>query len=207
MSKQSAFWDERYAGETFAFGEAPNVFLAAQAHRLKAGMRALVPGDGEGRNGVWLAQQGLAVTTLDLSPVGVDKAKRLAQARGVTLDARCADVATWDWPQAVYDLVASIFLHFAPAERRAYHQRLLEALKPGGLLLLEAYTPRQAQRRANGSVGGPLDAAMLMEPPDLAADFAEARIISLEEVEVVLAEGLRHTGPSSVVRLIAERRG
>ncbi|RTL73003.1 MAG: class I SAM-dependent methyltransferase [Hyphomicrobiales bacterium] len=207
MSKQSEFWDERYKGETFAFGEAPNAFLAAQAHRLTAGMHALVPGDGEGRNGVWLAQHELTVTTLDLSPVGVEKARRLAAARNVTIDARCADVATWDWPRAAYDLVASIFLHFAPAERRAYHHRLLEALKPGGLVLLEAYTPRQAQHRANGSVGGPLDPAMLMEPADLAADFAEARIISLEEVEVVLAEGQRHTGPSSVVQLIAERRG
>lgn len=206
MSKQSEFWDERYAGEAFAFGEAPNAFLAGHAHRLAAGMRALVPGDGEGRNGVWLAQQGLAVTTLDLSPVGVEKAKRLAAARGVTIDARCADVATWDWPQGTFDLVASIFLHFTPAERTAYHRRLLDALKPGGLVLLEAYTPRQAQHRANGSVGGPLDAAMLMEPADLAADFGGARIISLDEVEVVLAEGHRHTGPSSVVRLIAERR-
>lgn len=207
MSKQSEFWDERYKGETFAFGEAPNAFLAGQAHRLTAGMRALVPGDGEGRNGVWLAQQGLAVTTLDLSPVGVEKAMRLAQARGVTIDARCADVATWDWPRGTFDLVASIFLHFVAAERRTYHHRVLDALKPGGLVLVEAYTPRQAQHRANGSVGGPLDPAMLMDPADLAADFATARIISLEEVEVVLAEGHRHTGPSSVVRLVAEQRG
>lgn len=91
MSKQSEFWDERYAGEAFAFGEAPNAFLAGHAHRLAAGMRALVPGDGEGRNGVWLAQQGLAVTTLDLSPVGVEKAKRLAAARGVTIDTTNVD--------------------------------------------------------------------------------------------------------------------
>ena len=96
----------------------PNGFLAAQRDRLKAGMRALVPGDGEGRNGVWLAEQGLVVDTLDLSALGVAKARRLAAMRGVAINAMHADALAWDWPHERYDLVALIFLHLAEAERR-----------------------------------------------------------------------------------------
>jgi hypothetical protein len=199
----SQFWDQRYSEPGFAFGENPNVFLVSQAAHYHKGQRALVPGDGEGRNGVFLAQCGLFVTTVDASRIGVHKAKFVAAERGVSLDAHCADLETWPWPQAQYDLVVSIFLHFQPDQRRRMHARMLQALKPGGLVVLEAYSPRQLLHRANGSVGGPHDVAMLYEPGDLLVDFQGADILMLEEVEVDLEEGLRHRGRSSLVRLVA----
>lgn len=202
---QGTFWDQRYGEPGFAFGEAPNAFLASQARLVVPGGRALVPGDGEGRNGVWLAQQGMRVITVDASPIGVAKAQRLAASRGAAVDARCADLAAWDWPVGTCDLVASIYLHFSPDLRRRMHAAMVGALAPGGRILLEGYTPRQLAHRARGTVGGPPDPALLFEPDDLSRDFAGVAIERLEEAEVDLAEGSRHVGRSAVVRLVARR--
>jgi SAM-dependent methyltransferase len=204
-TQQGMFWDQRYGEPGFAFGEAPNAFLVSQASVLVPGGRALVPGDGEGRNGVWLASQGMRVTTVDASPIGVSKAQRLAASRGVRIDAHCADLATWDWPVGTYDLVVSIYLHFAPDLRGRMHAAMVAALAPGGRVLLEGYTPRQLVHRARGTVGGPPDPAMLFEPDLLRADFAGMTIERLEETEVDLAEGSRHVGRSAVARLVARR--
>ncbi len=198
-------WDHRYSEPVFAFGTEPNGFLASQQARLAPGQKALVPGDGEGRNGVWLAGLGLDVVTVDASQVGVEKARKLATERGVRIDARAADLNVWPWPQAQFDVVAAIYIHFPPAERPAMHRRMLAALKPGGIVILECYSPRQLERRKEGSTGGP-PPEMLVVPTDLASDFAEAEVELLQEVETVLAEGVRHVGPSTVVRLIARRR-
>ncbi len=202
---RTAMWDERYAGEGFAYGETANAFLMNQSARLTAGMRALVPGDGEGRNGVWLAEQGLIVDTLDLSACGVAKARRLAEARGVRIDAVQADALDWDWPRKAYDVVALIFLHLLAPERRALHAKALRALKPGGLVILEAFRPEQIARQAAGARGGPRDASLLYRIEDLRADFAGLEMIELVEAEAELDEGALHVGPSAVVRAIARR--
>jgi cyclopropane fatty-acyl-phospholipid synthase-like methyltransferase len=199
----AAFWDQRFAGADYAYGEAPNAFLATLAATFLPGQRALVPGDGEGRNGVFLAELGLAVETLDLSAEGVAKARRLAEARGVWLDARQADVLGWDWPVAAFDVIALLYLHLGDSERRFVHTRALAALKPGGRIVLEAFTPLQLERQQAGARGGPRDAALLYRAEDLRADFAEATIDLLLEVEADLHEGTLHVGPSAVVRMLA----
>lgn len=200
----AAFWDSRYAGAPYAYGEAPNAFLASLSYA--PGGRALVPGDGEGRNGVFLAERGLKVETLDLSGEGVAKARRLAAARGVSLDARQADVLAWDWPVAAYDVIALIYLHLPAPERRMLHARALAALKPGGRIVLEAFTPGQLVKQAEGARGGPREAALLYSAEDLRADFAGAEIEFLQEVEAEMHEGALHVGASAVVRLVASRR-
>ncbi len=202
----AAFWDARYAEADYAFGATANTFLMSQAHRLHPGQRALVPGDGEGRNGVWLAAQGLQVDTVDASPKGVAKARQLAVERGVSVNAVVADLVAWPWPQRTYDVVVSIFLHFSENQRAAMHAKMLRCLQPGGLVLLEAYRPRQLELHKTGTVGGPQDIAMLMTRERLVADFADADIVDISEAEVDLSEGRRHTGRSAVIRLIARRR-
>jgi SAM-dependent methyltransferase len=202
----AAMWEERYARQGFAYGETANAFLRARRERLKPGMRALVPGDGEGRNGVWLAEQGLVVDTLDLSARGVAKARRLAAARGVAVNAICADAHAWRWPAAEYDLVALIYLHLVAAERKSLHAKAAAALKSGGLILLEAFRPEQLTRQAAGGRGGPHARELLYTPEDLGADFAALEIIALEEADVDLAEGALHVGRGAVVRAIARRR-
>jgi SAM-dependent methyltransferase len=204
-SEHAAMWDSRYAPEPYAYGEAANAFLVAQSHRFKPGMRALVPGDGEGRNGVWLAGQGLNVDTLDLSARGVAKARRLAAARGVSLNAMQADVLAWIWPREAYDVVALIYLHLAADERRLLHAKALAALKPGGLLILEAFRPEQLAAREAGARGGPREARLLYTRADLAADFAGQDIRELAEASAVLEEGALHVGASEVVRAVVRR--
>ncbi len=204
-SPQGEFWDQRYTEAGFSFGERPNAWLAAQRPRFKVGQRALVPGDGEGRNGVWLAELGLNVTTVDASRIGVHKANLLAAERGVTIDAHVADLAAWEWPERSYDVIVSIYLHWPEDTRAEMHDRMVQALKPGGVLILEGYALRQLVFRAAGSVGGPGDPSMLFEPEDIEEDFLDLDIEYLEEERVNLDEGKRHKGASAVVRLIAHR--
>jgi hypothetical protein len=199
------FWDDKYREAGFSFGEAPNAWLAAQRSSFAVGQRALVPGDGEGRNGVWLAELGLNVTTVDASRIGVHKANLLAAERGVTLDARVADLTSWTWPDREFDVVAAIYLHFPSAVRRLMHRRMIAALKPGGLLILEGYTRRQLVFRASGSVGGPADADLLFDPLEVARDFAHLQFEHIDEERVYLDEGRRHQGSSAVLRLRGRR--
>ena len=196
------FWDERYAGAPYAYGERPNAFLAALAPRFVKGQRALVPGDGEGRNGVFLAACGLRVETLDLSPTGVAKAQALAARRGVALDAQVADVLAWDWPLAAYDWIVLAFLHLPAPQRRDLHARVVGALRPGGRVVLEAFTPAQLERQREGARGGPREAALLYAPDDLRADFAALEIELCEEAEEAMDAGALHVGTGAVVRLI-----
>jgi len=201
-SQSAGFWDERYRAPGYAYGVAPNRFLVAQAPRLAAGMRALVPGDGEGRNGVWLAEQGLSVTTVDVSGEGCAKARALAEQRGVKLDVIQDDLRRWTWPQRSYDFVASIFLHFPPNDRAVVHARMRAALKPGGLIAIEAFDPRQIEYQKVGNGGGPRDVAMLYDAATLRADFAPVEVVQLEHVIVPLAEGRLPDGPGALVRAI-----
>jgi SAM-dependent methyltransferase len=205
MTEQAEFWDERFRGDGFAFGTAPNAFLASQAHYLKPGLRAFVPGDGEGRNGVWLAERGLAVETVDVSPLGVAKALELAKARGVTVHAQIGDLLSWPWPRGSFDIVAALYLHFFDADRPRMHGAMLGALKPGGVLILEAFSTDQIEMRAKHGSGGPKTTDMLYSKEKLAADFAEASIVLLDEAVVELAEGHRHKGLASVVRAIVQK--
>jgi SAM-dependent methyltransferase len=200
----SEFWDRRYAEPGYAYGTAPNAFLAGQRAWLRPGMRALAVADGEGRNGVWLAEQGLEVLAVDASAVGLEKAQALARERGVTLRTVCADLTAWDWPSEEFDLVASIFAHFPPGVRAGLHAQMLRALRPGGALILEAFAPAQLAYRS----GGPSAPEMLYDAPLLRADFAVpgSEIVLLEETVTELDEGPYHRGPAAVVRLVVRRR-
>ncbi len=196
-------WDARFAGDDYIFGTAPNVFLASQRARLAAGQRALCVADGEGRNSVWLAQQGLAVTAFDLAPKGVAKARALAARCGVSVDYRVAGVEDWEWTPAAFDVVAAIFVQFAPPALRArMFAGMLATLAPGGLLLLQGYTPRQLDYRT----GGPPCAEHLYTPQLLREAFAGHEIVELREHDDVLAEGTQHAGMSALIDCVVRRR-
>ena len=177
------------------YGEHPNAYLRAQVLRLTPGGKVLVPGDGYGRNGMWLARQGFRVTTVDLSPVGVERARKSAQAAGLAMSIEEADLATWTWPDSEFDAVASIFLHLPPDLRPQIHAQMLAALKPGGLLIIEAFTPAQLQH----SSGGPKQLELLYTAEILRKDFIGADVLELLEVEIDLDEGRMHRGRAAVV--------
>jgi 2-polyprenyl-3-methyl-5-hydroxy-6-metoxy-1,4-benzoquinol methylase len=197
------FWNQRYTEPGFAYGTEPNAFLVSQAHHFKPGMKALAVADGEGRNGVWLAQQGLDVLSVDASAVGLQKAQQLAVDRGVTLRTERVELTTWAWPVAMFDMVVAIYIHFPPPVRAIMHRAMFNALKPGGVLILEAFTPDQLKYRS----GGPPVAEMLYTPELLRIDFAGAEILHLDERVTELAEGKYHRGPAAVVRLVLQRPG
>jgi SAM-dependent methyltransferase len=201
------FWDERFAEPGYKYGTAPNAFLREQAAALPARAQVLVPGDGEGRNGVWLAQQGHSVLAVDYSEVGLAKARALAAERGAETAARLAtqwaDLADWAPPAASFDAVALVFCHLPSTLRQLAHPRLAAALRPGGLLIVEAFHPDQLGRAS----GGPKDVDMLYTLADLRADFAGLLDEAIGwEGEVPLDEGPGHQGLGQVTRYVGRRR-
>lgn len=195
-------WDERYAGADYHFGTEPNAFLASQRGLLKPGMRCLAVADGEGRNGVWLAQQGLEVLSVDASPVALAKAGKLAQKRGVNVQFEQADLMQWDWGAERFDVVVAIFIQFAPpGMREQMFEHIKRCLKPGGLLLLQGYTPRQLEYRT----GGPSQAENLYTETMLREAFAGMGILHLREHDGFISEGTGHRGMSALIDLAARK--
>jgi cyclopropane fatty-acyl-phospholipid synthase-like methyltransferase len=195
-------WDERYSIEEYLFGTSPNAFLKAHTALLKRGDRVLAVADGEGRNSVWLADNGLAVHAVDASRVGVAKARRLAQARGVSIEFEVADLAQWAWPVAHYDAVVAIFIQFAAPELRArLFEGMKQALKPGGLLLMEGYRPEQIAY----ATGGPPHAENMYEEEMLRAAFSGFEILELRAYDAEIQEGLGHRGMSALIDFVARK--
>ncbi|MFT7043445.1 MAG: SAM-dependent methyltransferase [Candidatus Azotimanducaceae bacterium] len=193
-------WDERYQGTDYLFGTEPNDFLATAVQGLVPA-ETLCLADGEGRNGVFLAGLGHRVTSLDASTVGLEKAQLLASQHDVSIKTRLADLTTEDLGHETWDLIVSIFFHLPTAERHALHQRIARALRPGGRIILEAYTPAQLAFKT----GGPSRPEMLMSLPLLRADFAGLAVVHAIELERDVVEGAGHIGRSAVVQFVADK--
>lgn len=197
-------WNKRFSSEDYLFGKEPNGFLASQRGRLRAGMRALSIADGDGRNSVWLARQGLIVTAFDFSPVGVAKARRLAADAGVQVEYCECDIYRWDWSAAQYDVVVAIFIQFsAGPARAAVFAGMQKALTPGGLLILQGYRPEQL---AYGT-GGPPDVEKLYTEAQLREGFSGLEILHLASRDDLVDEGSGHQGMSALIDLVARRPG
>ena len=203
------FWDTRYAEPGFLFGKAPNAFLQSQSHRLMPGQSVLAVADGEGRNGVWLAEQGLRVHAVEASSVALGKSRALAAQRGVSLEWEQVDLQTWDWPVAAVDVVAAIFIQFVGPEGRVKQfASIRQALKPGGLLILQGYTPRQLDFAAlNFSTGGPPHAENMYTQAMLREAFGDWEILHLSEHDEIVEEGAGHSGQSALIDLVARKPG
>ncbi len=197
-------WEARFAGDDYAFGTEPNAFLKNQAKHLKRGQRALAVADGEGRNGVWLAQQGLDVLSVDFSPRGLAKAQKLARSRGVVIKTEVADLAAWRWPENTFDVVAAIFIQFAaPAIRERIFAGIRRTLKPGGLLLMQGYRPEQLAYKT----GGPPQLENLYTRGLLQTAFSGWEVIELREHDGFITEGTTHAGMSALIDLVARKPG
>ena len=194
-------WDARYAGEEFWYGTLPNDFLREHAAALPPLGRVLCLGEGEGRNAVFLAEQGFAVVGVDLSAVALAKAARLARERGVVITTLQADLAQFPLGRAAWDGIVSIWCHLPPPLRARVHSDVVGALRPAGVFLLEAYAPAQLAHRT----GGPATVELL---PTVAALRDELAGLSFEiavECEREIHEGRRHNGRSAVVQVLARR--
>lgn len=196
-------WDQRYDTPNYVYGTEPSRFLKLNANVLNPGDTVLAVADGEGRNSVFLAEQGLTVTAMDSSAVGMDKARLLAKERNVNVNFQLADLRGYNWDAVQYDVVAAIFIQFAdPAFRAEIFDGMERAVKPGGLLLLHGYTPKQIEF----GTGGPPVAELLYTRDMLADRFADWEIFQLNDYEANLNEGPGHSGRSALIDLIAKRR-
>jgi 2-polyprenyl-3-methyl-5-hydroxy-6-metoxy-1,4-benzoquinol methylase len=199
--KFEAMWDERYQRETLTYGDEPNDFLAEQAGLLRPGT-CLCLAEGQGRNAVWLAGQGFSVTAVDQSSVGMARAQELAADRGVAVATEVADLAQYDLGVERWDNIVSIFGHLPSELRRDVHRRVVEALRPGAIFLLEAYTPVQLE---TSGTGGPPDPDMLPTAEILTEELAGLEILLAQEVVRQVNEGEHHRGEGAVVQFIARK--
>ncbi len=196
-------WDERYGAETFMYGTEPNDFLREQVALLPKSGEVLCLAEGEGRNAVFLAQHGLRVTGVDGSAVGLAKAHKLAAARGVTIETQVADLSDWDLGEARWDVIVSIWAHLPAPLRASLHPRIARALRPGGLLVLEHYHPKQLAYKT----GGPPDPTMMLTLDELSKSFPGWIPEHTFEGERDVQEGAGHSGRSFVTQARLRRPG
>jgi len=195
-------WEARFSAPGYLFGKEPNAFLKSKAHLLKPGQKALSIADGEGRNGVFLAEQGLDVLAIDISPTALAKSQALAKERGVTLRTELSDLATWQWPAAAFDVVVAIFFQFCtPAERAQVFANIKRTLKPGGLLLMQGYRPEQLVYKT----GGPSEVENLYTRALLEQAFGDFASLEIDEYDSVINEGAGHGGMSALIDLVGRK--
>lgn len=195
-------WNARYARDDYLFGEAPNAFLRRQSKWLRPGGAVLCVADGEGRNSVWLAEQGFAVTAFDFAPNAQAKAARLAKRRDVRVDHQLGDMDTWRWAARQYDALVAVFIQFmAPRRREVAFAGMMSAIVPGGVFLLEGYRPEQVDYRT----GGPPDRENMYTRQWLETTFAGWQILVLEAYDAAIAEGDAHSGMSALIDLVARK--
>ena len=197
------FWNERFDTQEFIFGTEPNEYLVDQSEKyLKKGDKVLCIADGEGRNGVWLAKQGMQVVGFDASDIALSKAKKFAQDHEVSVEYLFSDTDSYAWPKNTYDAVVGIFIQFAdPEMRKRIFEKTYETLRPGGIFILQGYTPKQLEYKT----GGPSLIEHLYTEEmirDLAKDFS---ILELCSYERELSEGPRHSGMSAILGLVARK--
>lgn len=192
-------WEKRFSAPDYVFGTEPNAFLKSHAAVLPKSGAALAVADGEGRNGVWLAERGLDVLSIDWSPTALGKAQALAARRSVALRTEQLDLVQWQWPIAQFDVIAAIFIQFlTPYERHQVFIGMRNALKPGGVLLIEGYRPEQR----NYKTGGPSQVQNLYTRALLEAEFGGLSKVQITEHDSMTAEGTGHVGMAALIDLV-----
>jgi SAM-dependent methyltransferase len=200
LNMDTAFWNNRYAVTGHVYGEAPNVFVAEVAPQIPAGP-VLCLAEGEGRNAVHLATLGHRVTAVDQSEVGLAKARRLAGARGVEIETVLADLANYSIATGAWTGIVATFAHLPPALRRRVHRDVVAGLQPGGVFVLEAYTPAQLAF----DTGGPKSPELLMTLAGLREELSGLQFLIARELERDVTEGAGHTGRGAVVQILTRR--
>jgi ubiquinone/menaquinone biosynthesis C-methylase UbiE len=200
-------WDARYATSEFVYGKEPNLFFKNTIDDLNITGKVLLPAEGEGRNAVYAAKKRLSVSAFDFSSEAKKKALSLAQSEDVQIHYVVGEISDLDLESESFDTAALIYAHFPPHVRKHVHGEVAKMIKPGGLVILEAFSKNNLENKLkNPSSGGPDKIELLYSKEDLELDFQNFHIIKLEEAEISLNEGKLHTGSSRVIRFIGKRR-
>lgn len=206
QSKQSInLWQERYGSPEYAYGKEPNLFFKEWLTQLTP-KTILMPADGEGRNGVYAATLGWKVTSFDMSEEGSLKAMNLASQHNVRLDYFVGSLEDMEFEKESFDVIGLIYAHFQADMISAYHHALSSYLKPGGMVILEAFSKNHLQfNSVDPKVGGPKDIGLLFSIEQIKTDFELYGIELLEEKQIQLNEGIYHIGEGSVIRFVGRK--
>lgn len=207
LLQMKEFWNERFAAETFAYGEAPNEFFKSKIDTLKTKGKILFPAEGEGRNAVYAAQLGWDVEAFDISESGRSKALQLAEKQGVTIDYQVDTLENLDYQPNSFDAIVFVFAHVPPNVRTSFYSSFAQLLKPNGIVIMEMFSTTHLEYRAkNPKVGGPGKIEMLFSIEDVKSYFPNFEIEQLDDVEAELNEGEFHQGIGKVIRFIGRKR-
>jgi SAM-dependent methyltransferase len=199
-------WDERYGDQEYAYGKGPNIFLKEWLKKFEP-VSILMPADGKGRNGVFAAQLGWNVTSFDLSAEGKSRVQELAKEKHVTINCIVGDLEQLKFETASFDAIGLIYAHFAADKKSIFHQKLNDCLKPGCLIILEAFGKKHLHlNNIDSKVGGPKDFEMLYSKEEILSDFNNYEVLMLIEEEISLNEGKYHIGKGSVIRFIGRKK-
>lgn len=194
------FWDLRYSQTEYAYGKEPNRYFEYVLSNLKPG-KILLPAEGEGRNAVFAAENGWNVTAVDFSAKAIDKALKYATERNVKIDYLISDVEKYNFPENEYDAAALIYAHFPPQCRTNIHKSVIKSIKPGGTLIVEAFSKIQI----NNNTGGPREVNLLYDLEEILDDLKGMVIGVAAETGIELSEGKYHKGRADVIRILAKK--
>lgn len=202
----SSFWDQLFSDNSYVYGREPNSFLKESIAKFLTFGNILFPAEGEGRNAVYAARKGLSVTAFDQSEQGKIKALRLAADYEVELDYQTGDLLEMDFSEASFDAAALIYAHMPPGYREAIHQKVTSFIKPGGIVILEAFSKGHTKfQKINPLAGGPRNIDMLYTKEMIIEDFNQFSPLLIEEVEITLSEGNGHNGKANVIRFVGRK--
>jgi 2-polyprenyl-3-methyl-5-hydroxy-6-metoxy-1,4-benzoquinol methylase len=199
-------WNERYSNEAYAYGQEPNDFLKQELQKISPA-KILFPAEGEGRNAIYAASLGWEVSAFDIAEEGRKKAIKLAADKGVSINYQVGDLSTLKYTAAQFDAIALIFAHFPTAIKSDLHKDLSNLLKPGGLVIFEAFSKSHIEFNSkNEKVGGPKELGMLFSIEEIKHDFPGYTVELLEEKVIELQEGIFHNGTGSVIRFVGRKK-
>lgn len=194
-------WNDRFQSEHFVYGTEPNIFISNMHNKLQLTGDALAIAEGEGRNAVFLAEQGMRVTTWDFAQSGLIKTEKLAEERGVHVETKLIDLNDATWERNHWDEIVCVFGHFPKETRRKTLEGVKQAVKPGGYYVTEVYSTYQLPYKS----GGPQDVDMLYSPEEFLQTFADWRIIHFFMGEVIRHEGELHNGLAHVIQFVGQK--
>lgn len=199
-------WNERYSNEAYAYGLEPNDFLKQELEKISPA-KILFPAEGEGRNALFAASLGWEVSAFDIAQEGKNKAMKLAQERGLSIDYQVGNLTELNYTPAQFDAIALVYAHFPASIKSELHKALSNLLKPGGIIIFEAFSKSHLDYIAkNEKVGGPKELDMLFSIEEIQNDFSNYEVVLLEEKEIELQEGLFHNGTGSVIRFVGRKK-
>lgn len=200
MSQENK-WNEKYAQHKHLYSDQPNQFIRNFFESVNSNSKKVIlPGDGDGRNGLWLARQGFDVSAFDYAEVAVDKANRISRELGLNYKSQHLDVTSWNPVSKSFDYVVLVFLHLEDAQRKHLMTQALKCLRPGGAFICQVFSKDQMGKTS----GGPKDLSLLYDLSDFELMNPHFAAIELEKKLVELEEGPFHTGTASVINFIGK---